>query len=86
MFQAKFLRLAMETPWYVINLALHADLKISFVKEVAKNRDTKFFHELQHNPNILVRNLSDLNNLTLRFTIALGAEIYCNMRLFGIPA
>jgi hypothetical protein len=45
-------------PWYITNKALHKDLKIDTVDQLAKKYYTKFHSKLQHHQNPLISHLS----------------------------
>jgi hypothetical protein len=57
-FQSISLRLIALAPWYKPNKALHKDLKIDTVNQLAKKYYTKFHSKLQHHQNSLISHLS----------------------------
>ncbi|KAL4156145.1 hypothetical protein QTP88_000180 [Uroleucon formosanum] len=57
-FQSISLRLIASAPWYITNKALHKDLKIDTVDQLAQNYYAKFHVKLRHHPNPLISHLS----------------------------
>ncbi|KAL4149790.1 hypothetical protein QTP88_003654 [Uroleucon formosanum] len=53
-FQSISLRLIASAPWYITNKALHKDLKIDTVDQLAQNYYAKFHVKLRHHPNPLI--------------------------------
>ncbi|KAE9543133.1 hypothetical protein AGLY_003044 [Aphis glycines] len=59
-FQSISLRLIASAPWYITNKALHKDLKIDTVNQLAKHYYSKFHAQLRYHPNPLISHLSSL--------------------------
>jgi hypothetical protein len=58
--QSKILRTITNTPWYVSNLTLHADLKIPYVREIITEKYIKHHQKLETHPNPLLHPLLDI--------------------------
>jgi hypothetical protein len=58
--QSKILRMIANTPWYVPNITLHEDLNVPLVKEVIKQRSTKYHRKLEGHVNRLIQPLLEL--------------------------
>ena len=58
--QSKILRVITNAPWYVSNLTLHEDLKISYVREVIFEKYAKHHRKLETHPNPLLHPLLDI--------------------------
>lgn len=59
-FQSISLRLLTGAPWYITNSALHNDLKLPTVNELAKNYYKKFHSKLINHSNPFIKNMSSL--------------------------
>jgi len=59
-FQSITLRLLTGAPWYITNSALHNDLKLSTVNELAKSYYKKFHSKLINHSNPFIKNMSSL--------------------------
>jgi hypothetical protein len=57
--QSKILRMITNTPWYVSNLTLHEELKISFVREVISEQYAKHHKKSETHPKPLLHPLLD---------------------------
>jgi hypothetical protein len=44
-----------NAPWYVRNITLHEDLNVSLVKEVIKQRSTRYHNKIERHVNILIQ-------------------------------
>lgn len=58
-FQSKTLRCLTNAPWYISNLAIHRDLQVETVKEVAKKYSSEYQERLRAHPNLLAYQLLD---------------------------
>jgi hypothetical protein len=58
-FQSKALRKIADAPWYVPNVILRQDLKISLVKEEIRCFSIQYSSRLQTHPNILAVHLTE---------------------------
>jgi len=59
-FQSITLRLITGAPWYITNAALHNDLKIQTVNELAKSHYKSFHSKLTNHINPFIQNMSSL--------------------------
>jgi ribosomal protein S17E len=51
-----------NTPWYVPNITLHEDFNVLLVKEVIKQRSTKYHNKIEGHVNVLIRPLLEPHN------------------------
>jgi hypothetical protein len=49
--QSKILRMIANASWYVSDITLHEDLNVSLVKEVIKQRSTRYHNEIEGHVN-----------------------------------
>lgn len=61
-FQNKFLKNAVNAPWYVRNTDLHRDLKMSLVSEVVKHYAVAHAERLEKHTNPEARRLANLDD------------------------
>lgn len=61
-FQSKVLRIIVNAPWYVPNILIQRDLKMTSVKDEIKNFYMKYENRLSAHPNELAVNLLDTEN------------------------
>lgn len=54
--QNKFLRMIVDTKWYIRNVQIHKDLKIEMLEEYFKNQTLKWFLNSKDHPNPLISN------------------------------
>ena len=59
MIQNKFLRNAINAPWYITNDVLHNDLKMEKVKEFVNINLSRYRNRIGEHPNELVTNMLD---------------------------
>jgi hypothetical protein len=45
--QSQILRMISSAPWYVPNITLHEDLNVPLVKEVIKQRHTRYYNKIE---------------------------------------
>jgi len=55
--QAKVLRIITGAPWYVPNVIIHRDLRVSTVKHAARTYSITYHHRLVNHPNRLAPSL-----------------------------
>jgi hypothetical protein len=64
--QSKILRMIANAPWYVPNITLHEDLNVQLVKEVIKQRSTKYHNKTEGHVNVLIQPLLQPHNQRLK--------------------
>jgi hypothetical protein len=60
--QSKILSMIANVPWHVPNITLHEYLNVPFVKEVIKQRCTRYHNEIEGHVNILIQPLLESHN------------------------
>jgi hypothetical protein len=60
--QSKILRMIANAPWYVPNITLHEDLNVPLVKEVIKQRSTRYHNKMEGHVNVLIQPLLQPHN------------------------
>jgi hypothetical protein len=56
------LRTIASAPWYVPNITLHEDLNVPLVKEVIKQRGTRYHNKIEGHVNVLIQPLLEPHN------------------------
>jgi hypothetical protein len=51
-----------NAPWYVPNITLHEELNVPLVKEVIKQRSTKYHSKIEEHVNVLIQPLLQPHN------------------------
>jgi hypothetical protein len=51
-----------KAPWYVPNITLHEDLNVPLVKEVIKQRNTRYHDKIEGHANVLIQPLLQPHN------------------------
>jgi hypothetical protein len=51
-----------NAPWYVRNILLHEDLNVPLVKEVIKQRSTRYHNKIEGHVNVLIKPLLQPHN------------------------
>jgi hypothetical protein len=51
-----------NAPWYVPNITLHEDLNVPLVKEVIKQRSTRYHNKIEGHANVLIQPLLEPHN------------------------
>jgi hypothetical protein len=59
---SKILRMIANTPCYVPNITLHEDLNVPLVKEVIKQRSTRYHSKIEGHVNVLIQPLLEPHN------------------------
>jgi hypothetical protein len=60
--QSTILRMIANAPWYVSNITLHEDLNVPLVKEVIKQRSTRYHSKTEGHVNVLIQLLLEPHN------------------------
>ncbi|PNF30198.1 hypothetical protein B7P43_G08422 [Cryptotermes secundus] len=60
--QSKILRMITNAPWYVSSITLHEDLKVPLVKEVIKEKSTRYLNKTEGDENVLMQPLLEPHN------------------------
>jgi hypothetical protein len=60
--QSKILHIIVNAPWYVPNITLHEDLNVPLVKEVIKQRSTRYHNNIEGHVNVLIQPLLESHN------------------------
>jgi hypothetical protein len=60
--QSNILRMIANAPWYVSNITLHEDLNVPLVKEVIKQRSTRYHSKIEGHVNLLIQPLLEPHN------------------------
>jgi hypothetical protein len=60
--QSKILRMIANAPWYVPNITLHEGLNVPLVKEVIKQRSTRYHRKIKGHVNVLIQPLLEPHN------------------------
>jgi uncharacterized protein (DUF1697 family) len=60
--QSKILRIIANAPWYVPNITLHEDLNVPLVKEVIKQKITRYHNKIERHENVLIQPLLEPHN------------------------
>jgi hypothetical protein len=58
----RLLRMVANAPSYVPNITLHEDLNVSLVKEVIKQRSTRYHNKMEGHVNIMIQPLLEPHN------------------------
>jgi hypothetical protein len=60
--QSKILCMTAIAPWYVPNITLYEDLNVPLVKEVIKQRSTRYHNKIEGHVNVLIQPLLEPHN------------------------
>jgi glutaredoxin len=60
--QSEILRMIANAPWYVPNTTLHEDLNVPLVKEVIKQRSTRYHNKIEGHVDVLIKLLLQPHN------------------------
>jgi hypothetical protein len=60
--QSKILRMIVNAPWYVRNITLQENLNVPLVKEVVKQRSTRYHNKIEGHVNVLIQPLLEPHN------------------------
>jgi ribosomal protein S17E len=60
--QSKILRMLANAPWYAPSITLHEDLNVRLVKEVIKQRSTRYHNKIEGHVNVLIQQLLEPQN------------------------
>jgi hypothetical protein len=60
--QSKILCMIANEPWYVSNITLHEDLNVPLVKEIIKQRSTRYHNKMEGHVNVLIQPLLEPYN------------------------
>jgi hypothetical protein len=59
---SKILRMIVKAPWYVPNVTFHEDLNVPLVKEVIKQRSSRYHSKIEGHANVLIQPLLEPHN------------------------